>query len=62
MEAWVHCDDVRSALELSRRLLEEIVLEPKHIQFPADRVREAFDLPPLTPRRRWSDIAANDPW
>ncbi|HSW13273.1 MAG TPA: hypothetical protein VLI06_10575 [Solimonas sp.] len=62
VEAWIRYGTVRSAMEVSQRLLEEIVLEPKHILFPADRVREAFSLPPL-PRRRWGpDIAANDPW
>lgn len=62
MEAWIYYDGPRPATELSQRLAEEIVCEPQHIKFPADRVRETFGLPPLR-RRRWGpDIAANDPW
>ena len=43
---------VCSARELTQRLSEVIVLSPKHIVFPADRVREAFGLPPLDRRGR----------
>lgn len=41
-----------SATELSARLADNIVLKPAHIGFPADRVREAFGLPPLDRRAR----------
>lgn len=51
MEAHYHYDRELTAIDLSRRLLNEVVLSPKHIGFPADRVREAFDLPPERPRR-----------
>ncbi|RCS29781.1 hypothetical protein DEO45_11595 [Rhodanobacter denitrificans] len=41
-----------SARELTERLSEVVVIKPKHIGFPADRVREAFGLPPIDHRRR----------
>lgn len=59
MEAHYYYGDETTAAGFSRRLLEEIVLSPAHIRFPADRVREAFDLPSLPFRRRFG--AANDP-
>lgn len=51
---WYH-DRVDSAPEFSRRLLREIVCRPAHIRFPADRVREAFGLPPV-PRRAFPEV------
>ncbi|MGQ0501738.1 MAG: DUF6933 domain-containing protein [Panacagrimonas sp.] len=47
-----------STLAINRRLLKQLVLSPRHIGRPADRVREAFGLPPM-PRHRRGD-AAND--
>lgn len=58
LEAVVHYDGPQSAAALSARLLHQIVLEPKHIEYPADRVREAFGLP-CKPARFWRQ-AAND--
>lgn len=58
LEAVVHYDGPQSAAALSARLLDQIVLEPKHIDCPADRVREAFGLP-CKPARFWRQ-AAND--
>ncbi len=37
-----------SAAELTQRLAEMVVVKPKHINFPADRVREAFGLLPTS--------------
>jgi hypothetical protein len=37
---------------LTERLSGVVVIKPKHIGFPADRVREAFGLPPIDHRRR----------
>lgn len=45
IEAWVYDQEALSATAISQRLLDEIVVEPKHIGVPADRVREAFGLP-----------------
>lgn len=39
-----------SAMSLTRRLSETIVLKPENIVFPADRVREVFGLPPIDRR------------
>lgn len=61
MEAHHYYGNLHSAEEFSRRLLEEIVCRPAHIGFPADRVREAFGLPPIPPPPHESFIAANDP-
>ncbi len=58
LEAWHFHEMIPSAQAINRRLLDELVLEPRHIGRPADRVRECFDLPPM-PRRRWGE-AAND--
>jgi hypothetical protein len=38
--------------ELTRQLADVVVIQPKHIGFPADRVREAFGLPPCRPGMR----------
>lgn len=58
VEVWLHYGDVNSSHTISRRLLDEIVVEPRHIGCPADRVREAFGLPPI--RLRHHGEAAND--
>lgn len=44
--------EVISAVELTRDLARMIVLKPKGIDYPADRVREAFGLPPIDRRRQ----------
>lgn len=41
----------RSAAELTRRLLDTVVLRPPGIGFPADRAREVLGLPPRHPAR-----------
>lgn len=41
-----------SARELTERLAEMVVIKPKDVGFPADRVREAFGLAPLDLRHR----------
>ena len=58
LEAVVHYDAPQSTAALSARLLDQVVIDPKHIGFPADRVREAFGLP-CKPARFWRQ-AAND--
>ena len=58
LEALVYHDGPQSAAVLSERLLDQIVIDPKHIGRPADRVREAFGLP-CRPARFWRQ-AAND--
>lgn len=35
-----------TAAALTRELATMVVLKPEHVRFPADRVREAFGLPP----------------
>jgi hypothetical protein len=45
-----------SALEVTRDLAHMIVLKPKGIDFPADRVREAFGLRPIDRRVHWDQI------
>jgi hypothetical protein len=57
IECDVHYGDAHSAEALAQRLAEAIVVSPKDIGYPADRVREQLGLPPLD--RRWP--AANDP-
>lgn len=47
----IYCGDARSARELTGQLSEMLLLKPENIMFPADRVREAFGLPPLDRRR-----------
>lgn len=47
-----------SARELTRQLSDIVVISPKHIGFPADRVREAFGLP-LIDRRRHDPFAGS---
>lgn len=58
LEAFIHYDGPQPASVLSARLLDEIILSPKHIGRPADRVREVFGLP-RRPARFWRK-AAND--
>ena len=43
----IYSRDALSAVELTRDLAQMIVLKPKGIDFPADRVREAFGLSPI---------------
>ncbi|MEO5624640.1 MAG: hypothetical protein ABIQ70_01370 [Dokdonella sp.] len=50
-EGYVRDGDVASASQLTERLAEMIVISPKHIGMPVDRVREAFGLPPINRRR-----------
>lgn len=58
LDAVVYHDGPQSAAALSAHLLDQIVIDPKHIGRPADRVREAFGLP-CKPARFWRQ-AAND--
>ena len=52
----IHRREAISAVEVTRDLSRMIVLKPKGIDYPADRVREAFGLPPL--ERRWRENPA----
>lgn len=45
IESAVWHGDAHSAAELSVMLAEMVVVRPRHIHFPADRVREAFGQP-----------------
>lgn len=47
-----------SDIGLSRRMLRMVVLQPKHIGFPADRVRECFGLPLLDRSWFWPEREA----
>lgn len=58
LEAVVHYDGPQSAAALSARLLDQIVIDPKHIGCPADRIREAFGLP-CKPARFWRQAASD---
>lgn len=55
VEGHLRHGDATSAAELTRRLSDVVVIKPKGIDFPADRVREAFGLLPLD---RHSRVAA----
>jgi hypothetical protein len=48
----IYSREVVSAIEVTLDLAQMIVLKPKGIDFPADRVREAFGLPPIDWRRQ----------
>ena len=50
IESDLHYGKAQSARELTRRLADTVVLKPKKVCFPADRVREAFGLAPLNRR------------
>jgi hypothetical protein len=50
-ECGVYSRGARSAAAATRDFADMVVLKPEHIGFPADRVREAFGLPPREPRR-----------
>jgi hypothetical protein len=50
IECDIHYGDARSAAELTQRLADTIVLKPKGIGHPADRVREVFGVPPIDRR------------
>lgn len=52
IECDIHYGDARSAAEFTQRLSDTIVSQPRHIGHPADRVREAFGLPPADRRMR----------
>ena len=45
IESYVWHGSANSAAELTRLLADTVVIQPKHIGFPAHRVREAFGLP-----------------
>jgi hypothetical protein len=47
IEGDIEYADARSAVELTQRLADTIVLKPKEIGHPADRVRAVFGLPPI---------------
>lgn len=48
----IYSRDALSAVELTRDLAQMIVVNPKGIDYPADRVREAFGLAPIDRRRQ----------
>jgi hypothetical protein len=48
----IYSRDAISAREVTRDLARMIVMKPKGIDFPADRVREAFGLAPIDRRSR----------
>lgn len=52
----IYSCEASSAAEVTRDLSRMIVLKPKGIDYPADRVREAFGLSPL--ERRWHENPA----
>ena len=52
----IYSGEVVSAREVTRDLARIIVLKPKGIDFPADRVWEAFGLPPIDRRPRWNEV------
>lgn len=49
--------DAISAREVTRDLSRMILLKPKGIDFPADRVREAFGLAPIDRRAQWHEAS-----
>lgn len=51
----IYNGDAFSAREVTRELAHMIVLNPKGIDFPADRVREAFGLAPVDRRSQWHE-------
>ncbi len=52
----IYSREATSAREVTRDLARMIVLKPKGIDFPADRVREAFGLPPIDRRVQWDGL------
>ncbi len=48
--------DAHSAAALTRGLARTVILRPKNVGFPADRVREAFGLAPLNQRQRLQEL------
>lgn len=52
----IYSRDAISAREVTRDLARMIVLKPKGIDFPADRVREAFGLAPIDRRAQWHEV------
>lgn len=55
-ECAIYSRDAISAREVTRDLARMLLLKPKGIDFPADRVREAFGLAPLDRRNRACDL------
>lgn len=51
----IYSRDAVSAREVTRDLARMIVMKPKGIDFPADRVREAFGLTPIDRRAQWHE-------
>jgi hypothetical protein len=54
----IYSRDAISAREVTRDLARMIVLKPKGIDFPADRVRESFGLAPIDRRARRDESGA----
>ena len=52
----IYSGDVISAREVTRDLARMIVMKPKGIDFPVDRVREAFGLAPIDRRVQWNEV------
>lgn len=53
-ECAIYSREAKSAIEVTRDLAGMIVMKPKDIDFPADRVREAFGLLPVNRRAQRS--------
>lgn len=60
IETAVRYRKANSAEALTRRLAKAVVLQPKHIGFPVDRVRELFDLPPLDHGKLFEAVADDE--
>lgn len=56
VEAALRYGDAHSAAALTRGLARTVILRPKNVGFPADRVREAFGLAPLDQRQRLQEL------
>ena len=52
----IYSREVISAREVTRDLARMLVLKPEGIDFPADRVREIFGLPPIDRRPQRSEV------
>ncbi len=59
IDCGIYTRGARSAVELTRDLMRMIVLKPRGIDFPVDRVREAFGLPEYDRRRYAPDVSGN---
>jgi hypothetical protein len=51
----IYSRDAVSAREVTRDLARMILMKPKGIDFPADRLREAFCLPPIDRGAQWNE-------